>query len=293
MSLPASALDISDSDRRVLCMISRSKTSEFRAVQRAKVPLGAGEGLANSAIARRHDVSVVTVRSWRRRFEEEGLTKFAQVAPGRGRKSSIPSTKLVEIVEKTMNSTPENRTHWSTRTMAKEVGFSAATVQRLWSHFGIKSRRVATFKLPNDPQFNVKVIGQCLNRHRHQEFLKFLNRINQEVPDDLQIHLILDNYATHKHKAVKAWITQHPRFYFHFTPTSSSWLNQVERWFREITDKNLKRGIFHNVDALVDSITTYIEIHNQETKPYVWTATAEQILAKIETAKSKLKQRET
>jgi len=125
------------------------------------------------------------------------------------------------------------------------------------------------------------VIGQCLPRHRHQEFVKFLRTIDREVPKDLAIHLIVDNYATHKHPTVRAWLDNHPRFQLHFTPTSSSWLNLVERWFRELTDKALRRGVFHSVPDLIASIQEYLDAHNEDPRPYVWTATAESILAKV------------
>jgi transposase len=136
-----------------------------------------------------------------------------------------------------------------------------------------------------------KVIGQCLPRHRHEEFLTFLTTIDREVPGNLQIHLILDNYATHKHPKVQAWLKRHKRFHLHFTPTSSSWLNQVERWFRDLTDKNLRRGIFASVPDLIASIQSYIDAHNADPRPYVWTATAESILAKVTRARSTLDQR--
>jgi transposase/DNA-binding transcriptional ArsR family regulator len=125
------------------------------------------------------------------------------------------------------------------------------------------------------------IISQCMPRHRHQEWLKFLKTIDRQVPKDLQIHLILDNYATHKHKDVRKWLDKHPRFHLHFTPTSSSWLNLVERWFRELTDKALRRGVFHSVPDLVASIQEYIDTHNNDPRPYVWTATAESILGKV------------
>src|SRR6201998_289307 len=126
-----------------------------------------------------------------------------------------------------------------------------------------------------------KVIGQCLPRHRHIEFLKFLRTIDHEVPEELAVHLICENYATHKHHSVRALLDKHPRFHLHFTPTSSSWLNLVERWFRELTDKALRRGVFHSVPDLVAAIPEYIDTHNNDPKPYVWTATAESILAKV------------
>jgi transposase len=133
-----------------------------------------------------------------------------------------------------------------------------------------------------------KVIGQCLPRHRHEEFLKFLKTIDREVPRGLQIHLILDNYATHKHKNVQRWLKRHKRFHLHFTPTSSSWLNQVERWFRDLTDKNLRRGIFGSVPDLIASIEDYLAVNNENPKPYTWTATAESILAKVQRARTAL-----
>ena len=125
------------------------------------------------------------------------------------------------------------------------------------------------------------VIGQCLPRHRHEEFLVFLRRLNREVPKPLQLHLILDNYATHKHPDVQAWLARNPRFHLHFTPTSSSWLNLVERWFRELTDKALRRGSFNSVPDLINSIERYLGAHNDNPKPFVWTATAESILEKV------------
>jgi len=126
-----------------------------------------------------------------------------------------------------------------------------------------------------------KVIGDCLPRHRHTEFLQFLRIIDKQVPKGLQVHLICDNYATHKHPNVTAWLGKHPRFHMHFTPTSSSWLNLVERWFRELTDKALRRGVFHCVPDLIAKIEDYLDAHNDNPRPFVWTATADQILAKV------------
>jgi transposase len=130
-----------------------------------------------------------------------------------------------------------------------------------------------------------KVIGDCMPRHRHQEFIRFLKRINGETPTGLDLHLIVDNYGTHKHPRVKSWFKRHPRFHLHFIPTSSSWLNLVERWFREITVKRIRRGTFKNVPALIAAIKDYIDNHNQHPQVFVWTAPVERILAKV--AKSK------
>jgi transposase len=125
------------------------------------------------------------------------------------------------------------------------------------------------------------VIGQCLPRHRHTEFLKFLRTIDREVPKGLKVHLILDNYATHNHPNVRAWLVKHPRFELHFTPTSSSWLNMVEIFFGRLTDKAIRRGIFHSVPDLIQSIETYLATHNDNPQPFQWTATADQILEKV------------
>jgi len=132
------------------------------------------------------------------------------------------------------------------------------------------------------------VIGDCLPRHRHQEFIRFLQIIDTKTPPDLDLHLIVDNYGTHKHPRVQRWIKRHPRFHLHFTPTSSSWLNMVERWFSEITSKRIRRGSFKNVKELVIAIKQYIESHNQNPKVFVWTASVEYIMRKISKCKDLL-----
>jgi transposase len=133
-----------------------------------------------------------------------------------------------------------------------------------------------------------KVIGDCVPRHRHQEFIRFLKKIDDETPGDLALHLIVDNYATHKHPRVKAWLGRHPRFHLHFTPTSGSWLNLVERWFRDLTDKRIRRGSFQSVQALTAAINEYISNHNQNPHVFVWTASTERILAKVRISKEAL-----
>ena len=133
-----------------------------------------------------------------------------------------------------------------------------------------------------------KVIGDCMPRHRHQEFIRFLKKIDAETPAELDLHLIVDNYATHKHPRVKSWFKRHPRFHLHFTPTSSSWLNMVERWFREITDKRIRRGSFASVQELIKAINGYVENHNQNPQVFVWSAPVEKILAKIAKCKEAL-----
>ena len=133
-----------------------------------------------------------------------------------------------------------------------------------------------------------KLIGRCMDRHRHQEWIKFLQLIDKETPPDLDLHVIADNYAAHKHPKVKAWLKRHPRFHMHFIPTSSSWLNLIERWFRDLTDKQIRRGVFTSVDQLIGTITAYIDSHNAAAKPLVWTAKVEDILAKIRRARATL-----
>jgi transposase len=135
-----------------------------------------------------------------------------------------------------------------------------------------------------------KVIGKCFARHRHDEFLRFLRTIDTTVPRKLQIHMIVDNYGTHTHPAVTAWLAKHPRFHLHFTPTSSSWLNLVERWFAELTDKMIRRGVFGSVDDLTAAITEFLRVHNNDPKPFVWTATAESILEKVRRGRVTLQQ---
>ena len=132
------------------------------------------------------------------------------------------------------------------------------------------------------------VIGDCMPRHRHQEFIRFLQLIDVKTPSDLALHLIVDNYGTHKHIRVQRWLKRHPRFHLHFTPTSSSWLNMVERWFSEITTKRIRRGSFKNVKELITAIKQYMESHNQNPKIFVWTASVENILSKISKCKEVL-----
>jgi transposase len=349
-------LALVDSQHEVLTRLSRSTAAAHREVQRARALLLAADGEPNTAIGEKVGVSPTTVKSWRQRFECDGLKGLGGVRPGRGRKPSIPPEKVEQVVHATLHEKPPGETHWSCRTMAEAQGISPATVQRIWSARNIQPHRVKTFKLSNDKRFEEKlvdvvglylnppekaivlsmdeksqiqaldrtqaslpmkpsragtmthdykrhgtttlfaaldvlsgsVIGQCLPRHRHIEFLKFLRTLDREVPKGLQIHLILDNYSTHKHENVKKWLAKHPRFHLHFTPTSSSWLNLIERWFGKLTDKAIRRGIFHSVPELINAIETYLQANNENPEPFVWTATAEQILEKVRRGRATL-----
>ena len=349
MRAPSPALEMSDGQRQMLEVLSRSQTAAHREVLRARALLRAADGMATTRVAQEIGVGPATVTSWRVRFAQEGLSKFGRVRPGRGVKSTIPQSTIDEILDLTMNSRPDGETHWSCRTMAAKVGVSKDTVQRVWSARGLKPHLVRTFKLSNDPYFEEKlidvvglyldpperavvlcmdekssvqaldrtqpslpmvkgraetvthdykrngtttlfaamdvltgkVIGSCMDQHRHVEFLRFLRTIDSQVPKGLAVHLILDNYATHKHANVKAWLVKHPRFNLHFIPTSSSWLNLVERWFRELTDKALRRGVFRSVPDLIEKIEEYLAAHNAKGITFTWTATTDQILAKV------------
>jgi transposase len=133
-----------------------------------------------------------------------------------------------------------------------------------------------------------KIIAECMQRHRHQEWLRFLKKIDVETPPELDLHLIVDNYATHKHPKVQRWLQRHKRFHMHFTPTSSSWLNVIERWFRDITDQRIRRGTFKSVEQLEQAICDYIDHHNANPKSFQWTAKAPDILAKVRRARAAL-----
>ena len=349
MSNPAAPLKLSKSQLETLEAIAKSSSNQYRLVIQAKALLLANKGIANEQIARDCNITTDSVRRWRKRFDEHGLSNFGEVLKGRGRKHSIPDSKIEEVVKLTLETKPEGETHWSVRTMAKETGLSKSTIQRIWSSRGIKPHLVKTFKVSNDPKFEEKLIdvvglylnppdkavvlcmdekssiqaldrtqpslpikkgragtmthdykrngtttlfaalnvldgtvtGECMKKHRHEEFLKFLKKIDKEVPEELQVHLILDNYATHKHNNIKLWLDKHPRFHFHFTPTSSSWLNLVERWFRDITDKAIRRGVFKSVPDLIKAIEVYINKNNKDPKPFIWTKSAEAILEKV------------
>lgn len=361
MGRAAAPLALEDGQRVLLESVARSRTDEFRLVQRARALLAAADGVANAQIAARVGVSRPTVLAWRVEFARRGLARFGKVSPGRGRKPSIPQETVDRVVELTLHHRPAGATHWSVRSMAREVGISPASVQRIWNARGLKPHLVKTFKLSNDPRFEEKlvdvvglylnppdqavvlcmdeksqiqaldrtqpslpmkkgragtmthdykrhgtttlfaaldvltgkVVGKCFDRHRHQEFLRFLRTIDTQVPRRLQVHLIVDNYGTHTKPEVKAWLAKHPRFHLHFTPTSSSWLNLVERWFRELTDKMIRRGVFGSVDDLVAAIEQYLNVHNEDPRPFVWTATAEQILAKVQRGRVALQQAST
>ena len=310
--------------------------------------LAAANGEENALIAADIGVDVKTVALWRRRFAEAGPQSLWHVAPGRGRKPVYGADKIKAIVEATLHTKPQGKTHWSCRDMAQAQGVGKSMISDLWRTHNLKPHRVKRFKLSRDARFvekltdvvglylnppeqaivlcvdektqiqaldrtqpglplkkgrlgtmthdykrngttclfaalevlHGKVIGQCYGRHRHQEFLKFLRRLDREFRGEVPLHLIMDNYGTHTHPSVQAWLRRHPRFQFHFTPTSGSWLNLVERWFAELTNKAVRRGSFSSVDDLQYAIAQFLEAWNGQPRPFVWTATVDAILAK-------------
>jgi transposase len=277
-----------------------------------------------------------------------------QDAPGRGAKPSISNDKKARLITQATQP-PPNRSRWSVRTMAREIGVAPSSVHRIWAANDLKPHLTRTFKLSSDPAFEAKfwdVIGlylspptralvlccdeksqcQALERtqrglplgpgyvqtvthdyvrhgtvtlfaalnyldgriisttaaqHTHVEWLAFLKKLHRQTPKDLDLHLIVDNYATHKHPVVRDWLTQHPRMHVHFTPTGSSWLNLVERFFRQLTDNVVRSGSFESVDQLVRAINVHLAYHNLKPVPYRWRAEGAAILEKIHRARIK------
>jgi transposase len=339
---------LSDEEREQLESWARRPSSAQALAQRSRIVLAAAEGLKNTEISRRLSLDHATVGKWRSRFAKDRLDGLLD-EPRPGRPRTISDARVEEVIVKTLESTPKDATHWSTRSMAAEVGLSQTAVSRIWRAFGLQPHRRETWKLSKDPQFVAKVrdvvglyldpperavvlcvdeksqiqaldrtaptlpmlpgtperathdykrsgtsslyaaldistgkvIGSLHARHRAIEFKKFLQTLDREVPADLDIHVILDNYSTHKTPAIQRWLLAHPRFVLHFTPTSSSWLNLVERWFSELTTKKLRRATHRSVQALNNDIRAWNDTWNDEPKPFVWTKTADQILDSI------------
>lgn len=347
---------ISSSDRKTLERWSRGRSVASRLVLRAKIILMAARGTLNQEIAAELGIQQKTVGLWRKRYVVSGLAGIEKDAPRGGRPSTARQKIAAEIVRKTTTAKPVNATHWSTRTLAAELGTSATMVQRVWKANGLQPHRSKTFKLSNDKNFAAKlidvvglylnppdhaivlcvdeksqiqaldrtqkglpinpgrlgtmthdykrngtttlfaalnvaeglVIEACMSRHRHQEWIKFLKQIDASTDPKLDLHLIADNYATHKHPKVKRWLERHPRFHMHFTPTSSSWLNLIERWFRDLTQKRIRRGTFRSVRELQQAIVDYVEHHNDRAQAYLWKALPDEILAKVARARAVL-----
>jgi len=352
----AQPIVLSEETQRKLQQQSRGRSTQARVVLRSRIILLAAEGLQNKLIAAALNVAPRMAALWRGRFIEHGVEGLLRDAPRPGRTPSISRTSLIE---KTTQSTAATATQWSTRTMAREMGISKASVSRIWRASGLKPHRVESFKVSNDPNFvdkfeaivglylnppehalvlsvdeksqiqaldrtqpglpmkkgrgatmthdykrngtttlfaalntaNGEVYGLCQQKHRHQEWLKFLRMIDQNVSAGKEIYLICDNYATHKHKRVQRWLEAHMRFHVCFTPTSASWLNMVERLFRDLTHNRLRRGVFQDLEQLTMAIGEYIDGHNKNPKPFICTAKATDILEKVARAQTALNKR--
>src|SRR5579859_5608398 len=348
-------LNVSASDRDQLLRWSKRPKSSHALAQRASIILRCADGHPSSQVAHDLRLTNATVWKWRKRFVERGLAGLLD-EPRAGAPRTLSDEKVEEVVTATLETMPQDATHWSTRSLAARTGISNASVSRIWHAFALQPHRVETFKLSNDPQFiekvrdivglylnppdralvlcvdeksqiqaldrtqprlpmkkgrcgtmthdyrrhgtttlfaalstlDGKVIGDCMPRHRHQEFIRFLEKIDAETPSELDLHLIVDNYGTHKHPQVQSWIRRHPRFHLHFVPTSSSWLNMVERWFREITDQRIRRGSFRSVPELITAINDYLDHHNQNPRVFAWTASVERIMSKVAKCKEAL-----
>ena len=357
----APAVHLSPDQREALEQRARSRSLPARVVERARIVLLAAEGRQDKEIAATMKITPKKVSRWRGRFLTLGLAGLQRDASRPGRTPKITASLVRRVVNLTTRQSPPNATHWSTRTMARAVGISEASVRRIWHSHGLKPHRVESFKISNDPEFaekledivglylnppehalvlcvdeksqiqaldrtqpglplkrgrsqtmthdykrngtatlfaalnaaNGEVYGLCQERHRHQEWLKFLRLLDQTMPAYLDLHLIGDNYATHKHPRVQRWLERHPRFHMHFTPTSASWLNMVERFFRDLTQNRLRRGVFRDLEELIMAIGDYIDRHNDNPKPFIWTARASDILEKVKRARCALHKRQS
>ena len=272
----------------------RPKTAQALAL-RARIVLACADGHSNTRVAADLRVYVDTVGKWRSRFLEQGLEGLLD-QPRSGRPRMIDDADVERVIALTLETTPRDATHWSTRSMAQRSGLSHTTVSRIWRAFALQPHRTETLKLSADPLFiekvrdivglyldasTGKVIGQCHWRHRAVEFRKFFDAIESEVPAELDVHLIADNYATHKTPLIRNWFAKRPRFHIHFTPTSASWLDLVERWFGLLTEKQLRRGVHQSSGELEAAIYRYLDVTNEDPKHLVWTKTAGQILASV------------
>jgi transposase len=344
----AVAIELSGEERARLEAWTRRRTSAQALAQRSRIVLLAADGLRNTEIAERMGINRAMAAKWRSRFAQHRLDGLTD-EPRPGRPRTITDEQVDAVITKTLEQTPKNATHWSTRSMAKEVGLTQTAVSRIWRAFGLQPHRQDVFKLSKDPLFvdkvhdvvglylnpperavvlcvdeksqiqaldrtapilpmlpgtperathdykrsgtsslyaaldlaTGKVIGRLHSRHRAIEFKQFLATIDREVPAGLDVHIVLDNSSTHKTPAIQRWLLAHPRFTLHFTPTSSSWLNLVERWFAELTNKQLRRGTHRSVRDLNADIRAWINTWNEDPKPYIWTKTADQILESI------------
>jgi transposase len=358
-TVTAAPLAMTEAQRGELARMAASTVLPHRQVVQAKALLLAGDGVANEQIARQVQTTSDTVRRWRRRFAEAGVSGVGVIAKGRGRKSWLPPGTVEEVLRLTHRELPpDGSTHWSTRTMAAHLGVGKDAVAKIWADHQLKPWKVDTFKVSNDPRFEEKLVDvvglylnpparaavfsydektqcQALDRtqpslpmkpgragtlthdykrngtvdlfaamnlatgevltdtgkgHAGVDVLRFFKQIDASVPRGLAVHVVLDNLSAHSAPEVKKWLAHKDRrrWHLHFTPTSSSWLNLIERWFKELTDKRLRRGVFTSVAELTDAITLWAEHWNTDPKPFIWKATADDIIAKVQRGRETL-----
>jgi len=346
---PIPPLTLSSAERQTLEQLVRRRKTAQQLALRARIVLWAATGLSNTRVASRLGVCVQTVGKWRSRFLRDRLDGlYDEPRPGAPRR--ISDAQVEEVLVRTLETTPPNATHWSSRSLAAATGLSPRSIVRIWQAFGLQPHRQEVFKRSADPLFiekgrdivglylnpperaivlgvdeksqvqaldrtqpllpmrpgqaerrthdyvrhgttslfaalNVATgqgIGQCPRRHRHQEFLRFMEHVDAQPREaNTEVHLILDNYATHKTPRVRRWFAKRPYYHLHFTPTGASWLNLVERFFAQITNQRIRRGVFRSVRQLEQAIRDYLDDHNQNPRPFVWTATADPILQRV------------
>lgn len=339
---------LSDEERATLERWARRPKSAQALALRCRIVLECAKGGHNTEVAQGLGVGRAAVNKWRARFLAQRLDGLHD-EPRPGAPRSITDDDVEVLIVRTLESTPADATHWSTRSMAQATGMSQSAVSRIWRAFGLKPHLVDTFKLSPDPLFvekvrdivglyvnppdgalvlcvdektqvqaldrtapvlalrpglperrthdyvrhgttnlyaaldvaSGKVITNMTDRHRAEEFRRFLNLINRSVPEDLDVHLVVDNVSTHKTPEIKRWLLRHPRFTLHFTPTYSSWINLIERWFAELTTKWLRRGTHRSTKELEAAITAWVENWNDDPKPFVWHKSADEILRSL------------
>jgi transposase len=345
---PVAELVITAEEKAALERWSRRPKSAQALARRSRIVLECARGESNTAVAQTLGITKQTVGKWRSRFLERRLDGLLdEPRPGTPRK--VGDEQVERVLTLTLESTPRDATHWSTRSLAAEAGLSRSTVSRIWRAFALQPHRSETFKLSKDPLFvekvrdiaglylnppdralvlcvdeksqiqaldrtqpllpmrpgqverrthdykrhgttslfaaldvkTGKVIGEFHRRHRSAEFRKFLDTIDQAVPSRLDVHLVMDNYGTHKTAVIRNWLAKRPRFHVHFTPTSASWINLVERWFAALTEKQIRRGTHRSVRELETAIKRYLTLTNESPRAFVWSKTADDILDSI------------
>ena len=347
---------VTRADRRRLEAIVSDRSAPQKHVWRAQIILATADGCGTTEIIRRSGKAKPVVWRWQARFMAEGVDGLLRDKTRPPGKPPLPADTVRKVIELVSGPPTGAASHWTGRMLAKAVGISLRSVQRILEAHQLAPHRIRTFKLSNDPQFAEKlkdviglyvdppahavvlsvdeksqiqaldrtqpglpmkpgragtmthdykrngtttlfaalnvldgtIIGRNMKRHRHQEFIRFLNEVDAQVPKQKSIHAVVDNYATHKHPKVRQWLAQRPRWTFHFTPTSASWLNAVEGFFAKLTNRRLKRGVFRSVDDLKEAINNFIAQTNAEPKPFVWTARPNRILAAVKRGKQTL-----